>query len=142
MIYRAQTEKYPVRTLLGSKKTGWARAHLDRDGHLAVAPSPPTPLPPAARGERQRVGRDTMIYRVQTGKYPVRTHSGMYGTGWSGEGQRLGTGLGIGTGLVVSPRKARRNRPINQMTAGTGPGVEMERDWPVGRWVGTLCFTR
>ncbi len=43
MIYRAQTEKYPVRTLRGSKKTGWVRAHLDGDGHLAVAPSPPAP---------------------------------------------------------------------------------------------------
>jgi hypothetical protein len=33
-----------------------------------------------------------MIYRAQTGKYPVRTLSGMFGTGWSGEAERPGTG--------------------------------------------------
>jgi hypothetical protein len=56
MIYRAQTGKYPVRTLRGSKKTGWVRAQLDRGGHLAVAPLTPDPSPTEGRGEKERSG--------------------------------------------------------------------------------------
>src|ERR1700722_18831894 len=80
LFHRAQTDKYPVRTLLNERDrdgTGPRESRL-RNALTSLLPLLPpvqiliTSSPRRVRGER-RPGRDTLIHRAQTDKYPVRT---------------------------------------------------------------------
>jgi hypothetical protein len=58
-----------------------------RTGERASPSIAPSPRPSPARGEGGKslgTGRDTLLYRAQTDKYPVRTLSGTDGTGGTG----------------------------------------------------------
>jgi hypothetical protein len=141
-----------------TNRTGAGRDHSNRDPQcldlsvtsVASCSNLDHFLSPRGEGMTRRAGWDTMIHRAQTGKYPVRTLSGMFGTGWSGEAERPGTGtrdrdsrwkeIGrrVGTRtlmLVQSPRSKVESHGIAILTLDFGArdlGLTSGRDSNAG----------